>query len=145
MKSKVDKLISESKKKDLDLSLLQTTITTHENTIQNLKDKLKELEDELLKLNVSYYPKLKEVEGLQKGLLEEFFKVKKEIDVVSTSLENDNELKNRLQNDLKEEKELVESIVGILGRERRKIHDLKEENKKLDKLVLELTNKHFPN
>ena len=43
-----------------------------------------------MKLNVSYYPKLKEVEGLQKGLLEEFFKLKKEIDVVSASLENDN-------------------------------------------------------
>lgn len=101
------------------------------------------MEEEILKLNNSYYPKLKEVEGFQKGLLEEFFKIRKEVEVISVSLENDNELKKRMQNEIKDQKELVNSLVDILGRERRRIQEMKQENKKLDELVLELTSKHF--
>jgi uncharacterized protein involved in tolerance to divalent cations len=50
-----------------------------EGALGGLKDKNKELEDELSKLHKYQLPKIKEMEGNQKSILEEFNKVRRDL------------------------------------------------------------------
>lgn len=56
--------------------------------MMTLKDKNKELEDELSKWLKNQGPKLKEMEGNQKSLLEEFNKVRRDLETYSNMLQN---------------------------------------------------------
>ena len=143
LKIKIEELEAENTKKESDISLLQGSLASSESSIVALKEKLKDCEEELGKLNNSYLPKVKEVEVVQKSLQEEFLKIKKDIEVASGTIDTDNELKARLREEIKAQADTINGLVSILGRERRKIKELKEDIKRLDMLVFELTNNNF--
>jgi predicted RNase H-like nuclease (RuvC/YqgF family) len=65
-------------KKDQDIIELKQVMMKNDSTIQGLKDKNKELEDEISKWQNFQLPKIKELEFAQKTLLEEFSKTKRD-------------------------------------------------------------------
>ena len=95
-----------------------------------------------MKFHTYQIPRLKELEMVQKSLADEFGKLRKEVDTYSSLFQMEGHAKNQLMLELKKEKETVESLVSILGRERRNIKDLKLEIKKLNELVMELVDEN---
>lgn len=125
LKASIDRLKETNNKKAEQIVLLQTSMNNQESLVANLKEKLKETQDQLAKLNNNYLPKLKDVQVVQKSLLEEFAKLKKDIDGVSVTLDAQNEAKDKLQNQIKQKSETIKDLANILGRERRRIKELK--------------------
>lgn len=72
-------------------------------------------------------PKIKELENNQKSILDEFVKVKRDLETYTNIVTVEREEKLKLLDDVKDEKKRVNDLAFILGRERRKIKELKQE------------------
>lgn len=112
-----------------------------ENTIQSLKDKNKELEDQISKWQNFQMPKIKQLEVAQKTLLDEFAKTKKDFETYSGLYEVEREEKIKAYSDLKDEKNRISEMANILGRQRRKIKELKGELLRKDQIIMQLVEK----
>ena len=81
------------------------------------------------------------MEGNQRSILEEFNKVRRDLETYSNLLQNEREEKVKTLEDLKIEKQRVHELANILGRERRRIKELKLEITRQEKIVLELADR----
>ena len=77
----------------------------------------------------------------QKSLLDEFTKVRKDFETYSNLYQVEREEKIKAYDELKEERNKFNDLVNILGRERRKIKDLKADIKRQDQIIMELVEK----
>ena len=77
----------------------------------------------------------------QKSLLDEFTKVRKDFETYSNLYQVEREEKIKAYDELKEERNKFNDLVNILGRERRKIKDLKADVKRQDQIIMELVEK----
>ena len=77
----------------------------------------------------------------QKTLLDEFTKTKKDFETYSGLYETEREDKIKAYSDLKDEKNRLSEMANILGRERRKIKELKAELVRKDQIIMELVEK----
>ena len=77
----------------------------------------------------------------QKSIHEEFIKVKRDLDTYANIVQNEREEKVKTLEELKVEKKRVQDMANILGRERRRIKELKMEINRQEKIVMELVDK----
>lgn len=112
-----------------------------DSLFQNIREKNKDLEDEISKWQNFQIPKIRELEMNQKTLLEEFNKVKKDFDTYSNLYQIEREEKIKAYAELKDERKRFNDLVSILGRERRKIKELKADIIRQDQIILELVDK----
>ena len=128
-------------KKEQEIIELKQMSLKQDALMNTMRDKNRELEDELSKWRKYQIPKLKELEGNQRSILEEFNKVRRDLETYSNLLQNEREEKIKTLEDLKVEKNRVHELANILGRERRRIKDLKQEITRQEKIVLALADK----
>ena len=105
------------------------------------KKKNKDLEDELSQWHKYLLPKIKQMEISQKSIHEEFIKVKRDLDTYANIVQNEREEKVKTLEELKVEKKRVQDMANILGRERRRIKELKMQINRQEKIVMELVDK----
>ena len=78
LNDKIEDLESTIMKKEQEVLEMKQSYFKNEATIQSLKEKNKELEDEISKWQNFQLPKIKELETNQRTLLDEFQKAKKD-------------------------------------------------------------------
>jgi hypothetical protein len=103
-------------KKEQEIIELKQASMKQEVLMGSMKEKNKELEDELSKWHKYQIPKIKEMEGNQKSILEEFNKVRRDMETYSNMLQNERDEKIKTLDDLKTEKHRVHDLANILGR-----------------------------
>ena len=128
-------------KKQQEIIELKQLSLKQDSLISSQKERNKELEDELSKWHKYQIPKIKQTELNQRQLLEEFAKVKRDLQTYSNIAQNEREEKIKTLEELKIEKTRVSDMANILGRQRRKIKELKMEINRQEKIVMELVDK----
>ncbi len=128
-------------KKEQEIIELKQIGLKQDSLMSNLKDKNKELEDQLSKWQKYQLPKIKEMEVNQRSILEEFNKVKRDLETYSNLLQNERQEKVRTLQELKVEKHRVHELANMVGREKRKIKQLKLQINRQEKIIMELVDK----
>lgn len=128
-------------KKQQEIIELKQLSLKQDSLVSSQKERNKELEDELSKWHKYQIPKIKQMELNQRQLLEEFAKVKRDLQTYSNIAQNEREEKIKTLEELKIEKTRVSDMANILGRQRRKIKELKMEINRQEKIVMELVDK----
>jgi chromosome segregation ATPase len=141
LSERIDELEGLVLKKEQDIIELKQSSAKADSLIQSLKDKNKELEDEISKWQNYQLPKIKELEQAQKALLDEFNKTKRDFETYSNLYQAESEEKKKAYSDVKQERNRLTEMANILGRERRKIKELNAELVRKDEIIYELVDK----
>lgn len=141
LSDRIEELESLLMKKEQDILELRQNNMKSDSMMQGLKDKNKELEEEISKWQNFQLPKIKELELNQRTLLEEFHKAKKDFETYTNLYQTEREDKIKAYSDLKEERNRLTSMATILGAERRKIKELKSEINRKEAIIMELVEK----
>ncbi|KAL4426479.1 hypothetical protein ABPG74_004485 [Tetrahymena malaccensis] len=138
LKDNIEELQMIVARKEREIEELKKNTQGSLSQLQNLRDKLKETEEELKQVNKVFLPKLKELEAIQYTLQDEFQKVKKDIDTYSILFKTESQMRSKVQLEKKEIEAQVAKLVDMLGREKNKVKDLKGVIHQKEEIIMEV-------
>ncbi|KAM3131240.1 hypothetical protein pb186bvf_016698 [Paramecium bursaria] len=103
--------------------------------IQNLRDKLKETEEENHRFSNVFFPKQRELEAQQLKLLDEFQKIKKDVDTYSSLFKMESQIRERALKSKDQSDEQVQKLVDMLGKQKQKTKELQEVIKQKESII----------
>ncbi|CAD8045368.1 unnamed protein product [Paramecium primaurelia] len=103
--------------------------------IQNLREKLKDVEEENHRYNNIFFPKQKDIEQQTAKLLDEFLQIKKDIDTYSSLFKMESQIREKALKSKEQSEDQVQKLVDMLGRSKQKNKELQEVIKQKESII----------
>ncbi|CAK66824.1 unnamed protein product (macronuclear) [Paramecium tetraurelia] len=103
--------------------------------IQNLREKLKDVEEENHRYNNIFFPKQKDIEQQTGKLLDEFLQIKKDIDTYSSLFKMESQIREKALKSKEQSEDQVQKLVDMLGRSKQKNKELQEVIKQKESII----------
>ncbi|CAD8055566.1 unnamed protein product [Paramecium primaurelia] len=103
--------------------------------IQNLREKLKDVEEENHRYNNIFFPKQKDIEQQTAKLLDEFLQIKKDIDTYSSLFKMESQIREKALKSKEQSDDQVQKLVDMLGRSKQKNKELQEIIKQKESII----------
>ncbi|CAD8157513.1 unnamed protein product [Paramecium pentaurelia] len=103
--------------------------------IQNLREKLKDVEEENHRYNNIFFPKQKDIEQQTTKLLDEFLQIKKDIDTYSSLFKMESQIREKALKSKEQSDDQVQKLVDMLGRSKQKNKELQEIIKQKESII----------
>lgn len=138
LRLKLDQYEAALFQRDNEINEMKQEFNGSSTIIASLREKVKQQEAELARINNHEITKLRELELLQNTLLDEFTKIKKDIGNYAVLYKLENESKKEIVKGIDAKQGVIDKLIDMLGREKNKVGVLREEMVRLNEIILEL-------